>query len=52
MINNIKESMFNIVAKMASLNKPTADNVIEKLNKVTSDKIGDPDYILKPKELL
>jgi len=51
-INNIKQSMLERIPKMSWIDKTTAEAAIEKVNKLSSKKIGYPDYILNPKELL
>jgi len=51
-IANIKQAMINRIQKMSWLDKATADYALEKADKITYEKIGYPDYIFKPKELL
>jgi len=50
-INNIKQAMLDRLPKMAWIDKDTAEYAIEKVNKMSSEKIGYADYILNPKEL-
>jgi len=50
-INNIKQAMLERIPKMAWIDKATAEYAIEKVNKMSSEKIGYADYILKPEEL-
>jgi len=52
MVDNIKQAMYDRIPKMSWLDQSTTNFAIEKLNKMSSDKIGYPDYIFKPKELL
>jgi len=50
-IENIKQAMAERIPKMAWIDKATAEYAIEKVNKMSSEKIGYADYILKPEEL-
>jgi len=52
LIVNIKQTMVDRIPKLSWLDKATADYAIEKVNKMSYEKVGYPDYILKPKELL
>jgi len=51
-IANIKQAMIDRIPKMSWLDKATADYATEKVNKLIYEKIGYPDYIFNPKELL
>jgi len=44
--------MIDKIPKTSWFDKSTADYALEKVDKMSYEKIGYPDYILKPKELL
>jgi len=52
LIVNIKQAMIDRIPNISWLDKSTADYALEKADKISYEKIGYPDYILKPKELL
>jgi len=51
LIVNIKQAMVDRIPKISWLDKSTADYALEKINKMSYEKVGYPDYILNPKEL-
>jgi len=52
LVDNIKQIMLDRIPKISWLDQSTIDHAIKKVNKMSSEKVGYPDYILKPKELL